>query len=659
MFNNFPPTWLRLPHREDTLFSIVFLFCLVVPVAFTTFFVEGFETVKFPLFLFLIGVGILLAIRRKTFFYGTGALVLLGLFWLVNLISTNYSLDVINSVIGLYGRYPGSLIFITGWVLLVPLLWNATRNDESRRLTLLRVILFQGLAISVLGILQQFNIGYYGGVTEQIRPIIPSFIGNQNFYAMYLLGTVAAAGVLWQQAQGKAASYYYLISGAIAIFAIVLSGSRGGMLGLAVTCGVYLAVALWRKYPRSQVAVMAGAIILSGLLYAGFHTSLRADTLGGTVVAAEYTTQSRYIIWSDSLKLISEHPWVGTGHGNFLTAFQSLANTALAGNERFDDAHNIFLHLAVTIGLPGLALFCLLIGFAFYQGWEQTKNQELSSLWAISAMAGALVAACFNPVSLSTWVLLAIAIAFCFGQHRVERVIPKRAKIILGFVAGLLIIVAVCFIASEIFSVIGKRAYLANDNEKTKQDMILATTLNPTNSSASVYLIGSKINLKEDSDEIDKNIQSLVEQHPRAAGLHKTSADLYHRLYKSTSDQQYRDRMNESLEKAAALEPNSAPIYGAAAYLQYKSGQTDLAMQTLNKLLSLPRNEQYPYSWLLRAEIYLNKGDKEQAIYALEKAYGQMSGQLLIKKFLEEVKRNDGSNLQNLHVPVYFPEIDI
>lgn len=648
---------LRLPHRDDNFYGVLFLLFLISPIIFTPLMQDGFEPIKFVVCLLLTSIGIIVLMRRGHIFGNKYAMILLGAFWIFNLLSTIFSLDKINSLVGLPGRYPGSLIFITAWVILFALIWSAVRNDESRRLSLIRVIVFQGLAISVLGLTQQFDIGYYSGISEYARPIIPSFLGNQNFYAMYLLGAVAGIGVLWQKAHSRAASYYYAVTGLVVILALVLAGSRGALLGLAATGLIYLVVSLWRKYPKVNLIAMLGMLLFAVVLYVGFQSALRADQIGNTVSAAEYTAESRYIVWSDSVGLIAQNPILGAGHGNFLVLFQGLGHTLMVGSQRFDDAHNLFLNLAVTTGLPSVLLFLAIIGLAVLLAWRQSKLKQSSSIWSLSVLAGVSVAACFNPVSLSIWMLIALAIAFAIGNETIKFSIRKWQKIILILVATILVIFATCFLTSEILSQKSIQAYRLQQPEQAVKFGSIALLLNPFNSSARVYLIASRIRQKENLNKQGEEIEKLISQHPKAAGLYRKASNLNAMLYVATNDDQYRQRVNDLVTTSQELEPNSAELIGAAAYLQYKMGQPELAMESLNRLLALPNNEKYPYSWLLRGVILLNNGKKEQGLYAIEKASSILPGQPSLKHFIADIKQSD--DVSKLGAPIYFPDIDI
>src|SRR5438128_196335 len=106
MLNNF-----RLPYREDSSFSFLVLLIFIVPLAFTIYTYENFETVKFSLFLFLFGCSLLsfvIKVFRQKFFdikYHKTFYIWLGVFILWTALSTIFAYDKLYAVVGFYYRF--------------------------------------------------------------------------------------------------------------------------------------------------------------------------------------------------------------------------------------------------------------------------------------------------------------------------------------------------------------------------------------------------------------------------------------------------------------------------------------------------------------------------------------------------------------------------
>ena len=80
--------------------------------------------------------------------------------------------------------------------------------------------------------------------------------------------------------------------------------------------------------------------------------------------------------WRAGLWMLSQHPFVGVGHGAYITRFAD-AKLALVedgvpmfeghNNPIFSNAHNEFIEVAAELGLPGLAVVAWMIAFLLHR----------------------------------------------------------------------------------------------------------------------------------------------------------------------------------------------------------------------------------------------------------------------------------------------------
>lgn len=650
-----------MPHREDGLFGILFLAVFLIPLAFVPILQEPYETFKYALLVGLSGAGLLILAYRKQARLHKALIGLLSGFVILNLASTLFSLDWVNSVIGLYGRYTGSIIFIISWVVLLVLMWTVlgggTDPSTEKKNTLLRVLAFDAIVISVLGVLQYFDFAYYGGTTPGVRPIIPSFIGNQNFYAMFLIGVLPVLPILWTKAKTNLGKIYYAAAGFLSLWAIALSGSRGALVGLAATFGVMLFFTVLRKYSRVYIWFSLALIALFALFYVGFFANTRVDSLEGPSKVASYTQETRFALWNNTTQIIAKYPLLGTGPSNFFIAFGQMGDSVFAGNERFDDAHNLFLNIASMSGLPALAVFLVICAFVAWKAFKMTWQKDVYAWWALAALVGILVSTCFNPVCIPVWVLLALIFSAVTLPETFDYKWTQLATVKCVVLGVLGIVFAGSFIASDVLTSYGIYAYRAKDSLSAEKYLSPAVTLNWFNTSAQLYYIGSQINLEKDFDLQSKRIDRILSLHKYSAGTFRSAADLNYRLFIKTKDEKYKLRMNELYEQALQAEPNSISVLGAAGYAAFKTDQHDLAMSYLKKQLSFPANESYPYSWLLISKLYFDEGNKSAGLAAVQTANQILTEPLLIKRFIEAAQQADDPS--KLLFPVQFPDLDI
>ena len=153
------------------------------------------------------------------------------------------------------------------------------------------------------------------------------------------------------------------------IFGLVLSASRTGMLGV-------LALAVWGALDRTLSRRARLMLCVSPLVYAlcwgGLTTwaDLTGHVFGGAARLRNETdiSSSRFGIWSDTLGLITQHPWFGVGWGEFNLAW-SLTPFPHRPGAFFDHTHNLLLQWVVELGVPLALLVTALLSWAMWRAW--------------------------------------------------------------------------------------------------------------------------------------------------------------------------------------------------------------------------------------------------------------------------------------------------
>ncbi|OYT98519.1 MAG: polymerase [Burkholderiales bacterium PBB1] len=159
------------------------------------------------------------------------------------------------------------------------------------------------------------------------------------------------------------------------IFGLVLSGSRTGMLGV-------LALAAWgaldRTLSRRSRLVLCLSPVVYALCWAGLTSwaDLTGHVFGGAARLRNETdiSSSRFGIWSDTLGLIAQHPWLGVGWGEFNLAW-SLTPFPHRPGAFFDHTHNLLLQWAVELGIPLALSVSALMSWAMWRGWCASRQR--------------------------------------------------------------------------------------------------------------------------------------------------------------------------------------------------------------------------------------------------------------------------------------------
>jgi putative inorganic carbon (hco3(-)) transporter len=185
----------------------------------------------------------------------------------------------------------------------------------------------------------------------------------------------------------------------IEVSTVGLTYSRAGALTLAVIVLLYL----WKLRGRPERSWLFGLVValLLALPLAPASYFERLSTIASVDADRTGSSQER---WSDMViatKIVAANPVVGAGIGMNPLAMREARGTGWA------PVHNVYLEHAVDLGLPGLALFllllhsCLTLSRAAQRryaelGWGRTRL--LGEGLEISLIAYA-VAAMFHPVS--------------------------------------------------------------------------------------------------------------------------------------------------------------------------------------------------------------------------------------------------------------------
>ncbi len=184
-----------------------------------------------------------------------------------------------------------------------------------------------------------------------------------NFLAAYLAAVLPLVGVQFLRS-GWAGRIVCLLSGAFATNAIILTRSRGAMVGIGT--GVLAAVILApRRHRRIIIIGLLVAVVGAWcLMDPGFIS--RATTITRSEEERDLSAQSRLVIWRASWKLLKAHPF-GVGAGNFFQSIGAyLPKSPTASETRTSrlvqaDAHSTFVRCYSELGIQGIALFLALI----------------------------------------------------------------------------------------------------------------------------------------------------------------------------------------------------------------------------------------------------------------------------------------------------------
>lgn len=154
-----------------------------------------------------------------------------------------------------------------------------------------------------------------------------------------------------------------LLSAALVTGVLVLTQSRSGLLGFAVTASPMLALQVGKPKARWVFLawiLLSGALLVVILAANPVQAGNSAAPLG-LANAAELTLlnlRRRFEIWSRALFAIQGFPYTGMGLNSFRRVLHALYPPFLIGPDvDIGHAHNALLQAALDLGIPGLVAF--------------------------------------------------------------------------------------------------------------------------------------------------------------------------------------------------------------------------------------------------------------------------------------------------------------
>ena len=137
--------------------------------------------------------------------------------------------------------------------------------------------------------------------------------------------------------------------------ALLRTDSQAGLVALAVAL---LLALVFSGDLRRHAALVAGALVVAGTL---FYTLVTAPVAFQTLLSSG-NTSNRESLWSVAAAMVSDHPILGVGAGNFsvLEPFYIVRGINLPRVELIAQGelvHNSYLQVLVEMGIVGLAAF--------------------------------------------------------------------------------------------------------------------------------------------------------------------------------------------------------------------------------------------------------------------------------------------------------------
>jgi O-antigen ligase len=254
-------------------------------------------------------------------------------------------------------------------------------------------VLSLGFVVSLFAIVQHFRFNgklyWFVSVPDGAAPFGP-FV-NCNHFAGFveLVAPLGLALLLFGSRRRQRENVILLLLFTIIpVGAVVLSASRGGIIGLLLELALLLVLSRAHQIGRKQLLGAAGIALLAGgfTVWLGVSAAVqRFEQLSRGGIAREL----RVSMYEDTWRIFADHPWVGTGLGTLVMVYPQYAS--FYDGRTVDHAHNDYLELLADTGLMGG--LCGL-GFIALLLWQGLKRLDSAKWGSARAIGGGSLAAC-------------------------------------------------------------------------------------------------------------------------------------------------------------------------------------------------------------------------------------------------------------------------
>jgi O-antigen ligase len=343
---------------------------------------------------------------------------LIGIYLILIIISTIFSPDIKSSLWGKRLREEG-LFAISAYILLY--LFSKRYFQISKKQ--LRFFQISVSIVALYGIIQYFGFDPIPRdfIRYHWRGRAFSTIGNPNYLGAYLVLVLPIFMFIYVYSKKTIVLFITLLT----YLCLLCTNSRGAWLGFLISLVALIYYVYKLQYSRKCLFITLGFMVAITILFNLYNDSALSsrfltifDDVNKVIAQTpdvERAGSSRIFIWTRVIELIKENPIWGVGLETLDLAlhekFESDIIGFFGGSAILDKAHNEYLHIAVTTGIPSLIAYLAFLVSIVWKAFKQIKNNYLV-LPLFCSILGYLAQAFFNISVVSVapifWIFLGI-----------------------------------------------------------------------------------------------------------------------------------------------------------------------------------------------------------------------------------------------------------
>lgn len=305
--------------------------------------------------------------------------------------------------------FPSALLAMSLFLILMAVFFVAKDviDTEEKLNFVLWVLITMGALVALYAVYQyivgvEMDAAWVDAESFDIKTRAYATFSNPNVLGEYLIlvGSLTA-GMLWKMKNWCGRLYYAGCFGVICL-GLVATGSRGAMLGLMFSAGLFVLLSEKRLIPLGVVLLLLMPFLLPASLWARIASS---------VTMSDSSSLYRVSIYAAAMDII-RHYWVtGIGFGAFNQIYPLFSFEAANAYH----AHNLFLQEFIELGIVGFIVMVLLFLFFFQRLYSAMRTAPKRFRFLLGAVFGGFAGLLLQGLTDHLWFDYRIVLFFwCF-----------------------------------------------------------------------------------------------------------------------------------------------------------------------------------------------------------------------------------------------------
>lgn len=363
--------------------------------------------------------------------------ILLLSFLLLIVISTLLSSNIKTSILGAKNRCEGLLMFITYACIYFTSKKLFKYEDKNELLTLL---FFACMGIGILGIAQKYV--SFAKLYPIFNKGIGGTFGNSNFFGSFI-SIVLPISICTFVFKGSKKGFLLSL---VMFFNLISSGTRSAWVAFIIGTFFFLIYLIKQKnkgYFKKTVILLILFVLIFMYLFGSFkaiikkinpekketktvpvsQTQIKVSQVSKEIKEAKKTGSinkmgsGRIEIWKMTIKLILQKPIFGCGTDNLRDGLheycqEDITQYVKRARVDIDKAHNEYLQIAATIGVPALIIYLLFLSLIVFPKMKIMFKNEIIFIITLTIICY-LAQAFFNISTIGVapifWMLLGLS----------------------------------------------------------------------------------------------------------------------------------------------------------------------------------------------------------------------------------------------------------